>query len=151
MSRLSLASNIHAKLVLVEKYDGREMNERVLGIPVMSSNRSTGYRWTLAPASGGVLTALGEPVYKPAYTPTGGVGSGGVEAWSFVASQSGRQKLRFEYRRPWERGAAAARSEIPDKVRQHSFVASGVLRSEDRSAATRFKRIEAHLPTLQRC
>ena len=31
------------------------------------------------------------------------------EAWLFVATQSGRQELRFEYRRPWEREAAAAK------------------------------------------
>jgi len=75
----------------------------------LNSNRSTGYRWTLVPSSAGVLTALGEPVYTPANAPSGAVGGGGVEAWSFLASQSGRQELRFEYRRPWERDAAAAR------------------------------------------
>jgi len=50
------------------------------------------------------------PVYTPANAPSGAVGSGGVEAWSFQASQSGRQELRFEYRRPWERDVAAARA-----------------------------------------
>jgi predicted secreted protein len=73
----------------------------------LSSNRSTGHRWTLAPGSAGVLAALGEPVYTPASAPSGAVGKRGVEAWSFLASQRGRQELRFEYRRPWEPDAAA--------------------------------------------
>jgi predicted secreted protein len=38
------------------------------------------------------------------------VGSGGVETWSFVASQSGRQELRFEYRPPWETTSPPARA-----------------------------------------
>jgi inhibitor of cysteine peptidase len=75
----------------------------------LNSNRSTGYRWTLASSLTGVLSARGEPVYAPANAPGGAVGGGGTEAWSFVASQSGRQELRFEYRRPWERDVAAAR------------------------------------------
>jgi len=75
----------------------------------LSSNRSTGYRWTLAPFPAGVLTPLGDPVYTSAGAPSGAVGAGGVEAWSFLASESGRQELRFEYRRPWERDVAAAR------------------------------------------
>ena len=75
----------------------------------LSSNRSTGYRWTLAPFPAGVVTPLGDPVYTSAGAPSGAVGAGGVEAWSFLASESGRQELRFEYRRPWEREVAAAR------------------------------------------
>jgi len=76
----------------------------------LSSNRSTGYRWTLAPFPAGVLTPVGDPVYTSAGAPSGAVGAGGVEAWSFLASESGRQELRFEYRRPWERDVAAART-----------------------------------------
>ena len=75
----------------------------------LSSNRSTGYRWTLAPFPAGVLTPVGDPVYTSAGAPSGAVGAGGVEAWSFLAGESGRQELRFEYRRPWERDVAAAR------------------------------------------
>ena len=75
----------------------------------LSSNRTTGYSWTLATPSGDLLTALGEPVYVPAGAPAGAVGSGGVEVWSFVPRQNGRQDLRFEYRRPWEKGVAPAK------------------------------------------
>jgi predicted secreted protein len=61
-------------------------------------------------STGAVLTTIGEPVYTPSGAPTSGVGSGGVEAWSFVANRSGRREVRFEYRRPWEREAAAAKA-----------------------------------------
>lgn len=76
----------------------------------LGSNRTTGYRWVLAPMSGGVLSALGEPSYDQAEKQDKGLGSGGVEVWKFKASQTGRQELRFEYRRPWEQNVAAAKS-----------------------------------------
>jgi len=49
-------------------------------------------------------------VYARLDTASGAVGGAGVETWSFLASASGRQELRFEYRRPWEPTAAPARS-----------------------------------------
>jgi len=91
-------------VTLAETDSGRVV-QVAWGQPVvirLSSNRSTGYRWTLKPATAGVLTSLGEPAYTRAAESSGTVGSGGVEAWSFTASQRGQQELRFEYRRPWE-------------------------------------------------
>jgi len=76
----------------------------------LSGNRTTGYAWTLAGVRPAGLTPLGEPSYEPASGPSNAVGTGGVETWSFLASASGRQDLRFEYRRPWERDAAPART-----------------------------------------
>jgi predicted secreted protein len=72
----------------------------------LSRNRSTGYRWTLVSPSDGALRAIGEATY----TPGGGVGGEGVETWSFLATQTGRQELHFEYRRPWEPMMAPAKS-----------------------------------------
>ena len=40
----------------------------------------------------------------------GTAGAGGVETWSFQAARSGREELRFEYRRPWEHDTPAART-----------------------------------------
>ena len=34
---------------------------------------------------------------------------GGVEIWRFKAMKAGKQGLSFEYRRPWEKGAPAAK------------------------------------------
>jgi inhibitor of cysteine peptidase len=76
----------------------------------LSSNRSTGYRWTMVPSTAGLLTVLREPVYTPRDSSVGGVGRVGVEAWSFLAGQSGRYQLRLEYRRPWEPHAVPAKS-----------------------------------------
>jgi predicted secreted protein len=95
-------------LALVERDAGRLVdvaNGQTIVIR-LGSNRSTGYRWTLVSPSDGALRAIGEPTY----TPGGSVGAGGVETWSFLAAQRGRQELRFEYRRPWEAAAAPAKS-----------------------------------------
>lgn len=73
----------------------------------LNSNSTTGYRWSLKPVPTPVLTSLGEPSYAPA---GGAIGGGGVETWSFQASGSGQQELRFEYRRPWERDVAPVRA-----------------------------------------
>jgi predicted secreted protein len=39
----------------------------------------------------------------------GKAGVGGVEVWRFKAMKAGKQGLQFEYRRPWEKGAPAAK------------------------------------------
>jgi predicted secreted protein len=95
-------------LVLVER-DAGPLIEVASGQTIvirLGSNRSTGYRWTLASSSDRALTPIGEPLYSAG----GGVGAGGVEAWSFLATQQGQHELRFEYRRPWEPMAAPAKS-----------------------------------------
>ena len=99
-------------ITLVERDSGRVVDvDRGQTIIVrLSSNRSTGYRWIMGPATAEGLTALGEPVYTPRDAPKGAVGREGVEAWSFLASQSGRYQLRLEFRRPWEPHAAPAKS-----------------------------------------
>lgn len=74
---------------------------------LLPSNRSTGFRWSLVPALAGVLTASRDAGYTQ--DSSGGVGAPGVETWTFEASQSGQQELRFEYRRPWEKTVPPAR------------------------------------------
>jgi len=73
----------------------------------LAGNRTTGYEWKLASALT-VMTQLGEQTYTPDPSPPGMVGRGGVEGWSFEATRSGREDLRFEYRRPWEKDQPAA-------------------------------------------
>jgi copper homeostasis protein (lipoprotein) len=70
---------------------------------VLGSNRATGFGWTLAAPGPGPLARLSDPVYTQGASP----GEGGTEIWLFRASGRGTQELRFEYRRPMERGAAA--------------------------------------------
>jgi predicted secreted protein/uncharacterized lipoprotein NlpE involved in copper resistance len=75
----------------------------------LNSNPTTGYRWELA-ATAGVLTKLAEPIYTADAAASDAVGGGGIETWLFEASRTGREKLLFEYRRPWEREVVAART-----------------------------------------
>jgi inhibitor of cysteine peptidase len=73
----------------------------------LESNRSTGYSWFLAGSDHPILTNLGRPAYK-----VGGKlpGAGGVETWTLRATKSGSEILKFEYRRPWEKKAAPAKT-----------------------------------------
>jgi len=71
---------------------------------VLGSNRTTGFGWTLdAPAS---IAHLGDPVYTQGVTPR----EGGTEIWLLRAGASGKQELRFQYRRSFESGAAPAKT-----------------------------------------
>ena len=82
---------------LLETDSGRtievERGQRVY--VVLGANRTTGYDWTLT-AEPGPLASLGGPVYAQAADLAG---SGGTGIWFFRASASGKQELRFEYRR----------------------------------------------------
>jgi inhibitor of cysteine peptidase len=74
-------------------------------------NPSTGYRWLLVDAPNAALKADGLPAYEPpseAYAKK--VGASGIETWTLKPVRSGIQDLRFEYRRPWEKGGK------PDRV-----------------------------------
>ena len=71
----------------------------------LEANHGAGYRWS-ATSSGDALEQLGEPFYAREKT---AAGAPGAEYWSFMARRSGRQELRFEYRRPWESATPAAK------------------------------------------
>ena len=74
---------------------------------VLPGHRSTGFRWSLVPASTGVLATAGD--VNSTQDSSGAVGGPGIETWTFVANQSGRQELRFEYQRPWEKTVPPAK------------------------------------------
>ena len=103
--RVSKESTI-SMVTLAESDAGRviDVDPEQLIIIRLTSNRTTGYSWTLAPPNPAGLTRLGEPTYAHDRMP----GADGLETWSFRASRQGREELHFEYRRPWEREAAAA-------------------------------------------
>jgi len=51
--------------------------------------------------------------------PEGMVGTGGAETWRLFAFRPGAQRVSFEYRRPWERETAPARTiSFATEVRQ---------------------------------
>ena len=88
---------------VIELGRGREMNVALEG------NRTTGFSWSLDAVPSAALLQLGEPIYtatpaSPRYT-----GAGGVETWRFRAIEAGSLRLRFVYRRPFEKEVAPAR------------------------------------------
>ncbi len=90
--------------------DGRQVALRVDNVLVVElpANRTTGYSWAVSATAGSVLERDGEPLYLE-QVPPGRVGAGGTEVWRFRATRPGRQSLRFEYRRPWEKSVAPAK------------------------------------------
>jgi inhibitor of cysteine peptidase len=78
--------------------------EAVLKLP---SNRSTGYSWLLTDSKDSVLTSLGKPTYQVSRSLPG---AGGIETWKFQATKAGNGSLKFEYRRPWEKKVAPAKT-----------------------------------------
>ena len=73
----------------------------------LESNRSTGYSWSLTESEHPILTRLGKPIYKVNGTLPG---AGGFETWTLRATKTGRETLRFEYRRPWEKKVPPAKT-----------------------------------------
>ena len=74
---------------------------------VLDANRSTGFGWTFVNSSPSIVVPVGDPEYKQAAS--GLMGAGGTEIWRLRATDTGRQAVRFEYRRPWEPDAPPAR------------------------------------------
>lgn len=72
----------------------------------LEANHSTGHRWFLAASGDAELEQIGEPFYTAEKSVAGG---GGAEYWTFRAVRSGKQEMRFEYRRPWEKDRPAAK------------------------------------------
>lgn len=71
------------------------------------SNRSTGYQWVLA---GPVDPKMLESESARYIQSNLKVGAPGREMWKFKAVGEGNTEIDFEYRRPWEQGAAPART-----------------------------------------
>jgi inhibitor of cysteine peptidase len=73
----------------------------------LESNRSTGYSWSLTESENPILTSLRKPTYKI----SGALpGAGGVKTWTLRATKIGRETLKFEYRRPWEKKIPPAKT-----------------------------------------
>lgn len=95
-----------------DSYHGREVSLQVgdtLAI-TLSENLSTGFRWTippeLRPRFGNVLRESEEKAQGEAAPP----GKPGSRTLLFEAVAAGTGELELHYRRPWETGAAPART-----------------------------------------
>lgn len=92
--------------------NGREVDlcQGQVLIVKLEANPTTGYQWVLVEGGRGILKQEGAPVYTGYPHAPMIVGAGGFETWRFQGAQPGREVLRFESRRPWEK------DKPPDRV-----------------------------------
>lgn len=105
---LAMVSAAAAQLDLTEAENGKDilLDQGDLLVVHLSSNRTTGYGWSVKSSKPGKLKLAGEPLLNQAKSSHGLVGAGGVEAWTFRAVGVGRTRLTFSYARPWEKGVS---------------------------------------------
>jgi predicted secreted protein len=75
----------------------------------LGANHTTGYSWVTAPMTDPILVGEGKAEYLE-HPPAGKMGVAGTEIWRFKAVKAGKQILRFEYRRPWEKSAPVVKT-----------------------------------------
>lgn len=74
----------------------------------LESNATTGYSWELtAIKDKRIVVEYG--IARYVYGKPGVVGAGGYQLFRFKPVKRGETVLDFEYRRPWEKGVAAAK------------------------------------------
>lgn len=73
----------------------------------LPANATTGFSWAVVKAGG--LTQVGEPEYA-APSESDVVGAGGIARFTFEATTPGNGQLTLEYRKPWEKDAAAEKT-----------------------------------------
>lgn len=98
-----------SKMVEIDKsYDGREVTLHVGDAAelTLGENPTTGYRWA--------FTTKPEPACKlvgDSFDPGGNApGAGGTHRWKFEAVSSGTGAVEMQYRRSWEKDAAAGQT-----------------------------------------
>jgi len=74
----------------------------------LESNPSTGYGWQVAKNDGAILKQFGAPTFRPAAHEM--PGAPGHQSFRFVAISTGSDTIVLEYRRPWEKGVAPAKT-----------------------------------------
>jgi len=95
-------------LEMAEDDNGREVTLAMgeMAELTLAENPTTGYQWELS-AKADSVCKLVKDEFEPAGGPTG---SGGVHRWRFKAVKPGSGEIELQYRRPWEKNAAPARS-----------------------------------------
>lgn len=91
-------------LALTEQDSGREVAAQV-GDEIrvtLDENPTTGYRWTLAPMTPGVLELRHTRFSAAAGA---GIGGGGTRTFSLMGIAPGRTAVEFQLRQPWGRDA----------------------------------------------
>lgn len=78
----------------------------------LSSNPATGYKWKSSMTGNGILVQVDEPVFLADPACAKRMGCGGLETFSFKATQSGTAKIKLVYQRPWEEAESIKTFEI---------------------------------------
>ena len=101
------SSNLHFTHpgVLTMNDNGRSFDVRQGEVIVvkLDSNHSSGFSWALGEDLGAVVRQDGKATYARNTSKTGKILSGGNETWRFRAVGPGRETVKMEYRRSWER------------------------------------------------
>ncbi len=103
-------------LQLTEGANGREVTLAMgeMAELTLAENPTTGYQWELK-AKAETVCKLVKDEFEPSGGPTG---SGGIHRWRFKAVKPGSGEIELQYRRPWEKNAAPART-YRARVRVH--------------------------------
>jgi inhibitor of cysteine peptidase len=75
----------------------------------LPANPTTGYSWSVASSSSGILKQVEASRFEPSRYRRGMVGVGGRQHWKFRAVARGKLLLNFSYARPWENHVAPVR------------------------------------------
>lgn len=80
----------------------------------LPSNSTTGYSWQLCSKNTrNTIVGVEELSYKPDESDL--IGSGGTQTWKISGKKRGSAHIKFEYRRPWEKG------QPPAKIKRYLF------------------------------
>ena len=96
-------------MVEIDKsYDGREVTLSVGDVAelTLAENPTTGYRWAFA-AKPEPACKIVSDTFEPG---TSAPGAGGTHRWQFQAVSSGSGTVEMQYRRSWEKDAAAGQT-----------------------------------------
>lgn len=80
---------------------------------VLESNITTGYGWQLAEPLNDSLLELAKHRYVADSNPSGLVGVGGVEVWTFMPLRAGSTSISLHYLRPWDTTSVAKTAQFP--------------------------------------
>jgi inhibitor of cysteine peptidase len=74
----------------------------------LPSNATTGYSWSLCSKNTrNTIVGIEELPYEADQPQL--AGSGGTQSWKITGKKRGLAHIKFEYKRPWEKGVAAAK------------------------------------------
>lgn len=74
----------------------------------LESNQTTGFQWGVAGSLDPSVVKKVSSEYVPAANPSGKMGAGGKELWTFKAVKAGTATIAMTYTQPFDKGASPA-------------------------------------------